>query len=43
LYHPSIHSKIAARAAARVGHALRSSSSVLIVAKNDSATALSQH
>nr|WP_243715213.1 hypothetical protein [Micromonospora sp. KC207] len=43
LYHPSIQSKIAARAVARVGHGRRWSSSVLMVAKNDSATALSQH
>jgi hypothetical protein len=38
-----MYSKIALCAKAFVGHDWRSSSSVLIVAKNDSATALSQH
>jgi hypothetical protein len=36
-------SKIAVRAAARLGQELVSSSSLLMVAKNDSASALSQH
>lgn len=43
LYHPLIHSKIARRPSARLGHAQRSSSPVLIVAKDDSAAAFSQH
>lgn len=43
LCQPSIQSKIAVRAEVRVGQARRSSSSVLMVAKNDSVTALSQH
>jgi len=43
LYQPSMYSNIAVRAAAWVGHGCRCSSSVLMVAKNDSATALSQH
>jgi hypothetical protein len=38
-----MHSKIALCAMALVGQARRSSISVLMVAKNDSATALSQH
>lgn len=43
LYQPSIHANIALWAWARVGQDCRSSSSVFIVAKNDSATTLSQH
>lgn len=43
LYHPSTQSKVAVSAVARVGQARRSSSSVLMVEKNDSATAWSQH
>lgn len=39
----SMKSKIAVRAAARLGQALVSSSSRLMVAKSDSASALSQH
>ncbi|PPA60410.1 hypothetical protein BAW75_01250 [Micromonospora chalcea] len=42
LYQPSIQVNIALGAAARVGQARRSSSSALMVEKNDSATALSQ-
>jgi hypothetical protein len=38
-----MYSKIALRAAVRVGQARRPSISVLMVAMNDSATALSQH
>ncbi|OJF11839.1 hypothetical protein BG844_23990 [Couchioplanes caeruleus subsp. caeruleus] len=43
LYQPSMYSNIACRAVSRVGQARRCSSSVSIVAKNDSATALSPH
>ena len=43
LYQPSTQSKIAACTSARVGQDCRWMSSALMVAKNDSATALSQH
>ncbi|MGX1274880.1 hypothetical protein RKD18_008074 [Streptomyces phaeoluteigriseus] len=43
LYQPSMKSKIALRAAARLGREVASSNSLLMVAKNDSASALSQH
>ncbi|MEV4558264.1 hypothetical protein AB0K51_14910 [Kitasatospora sp. NPDC049285] len=40
---PSIHPKIAVRAAVRVGHGRSPSDSRFSVAKNDSASALSRH
>jgi hypothetical protein len=40
LYQPSIRSKLALRARLRVGQDFRSSSAVLMMAKNDSARAL---
>ena len=43
LYQPSIQSKTARRKPEMVGQGLRSMSSLFIEAKNDSATALSQH